>query len=345
MKKILLAHLLALFISPSILPGQLRPLARPLDLVESITPQRSDKKKKKEIYLSHEILTLIDYAKTAYDPMVRDYAVDQFIDRYYPRFKQFLMRNGDIAYLKFYYEKYLMTLEECNVMRAEQPLDFGSTRSQFFKNANLSTRKEKRLFWRMFSKKRDELVERFFKFNQYIIPAISTEVAMMSQENHFPELTEAMNKLVNLDGTPMEVMIFSNYQIQVPDYKNSKIAGLSIIALCDNIFTSGSPNVRRIYPGLRGNNKGLTVHLKLFEGGVTLSHELGHLYYLYYKWDEYVEYIKRKGKDYEPGGHGPGDPSGEAAWMTENGILPFEIPKTHKPTFSTLKTFKSGKED
>ncbi|MEM1119874.1 MAG: hypothetical protein AAGJ18_05460, partial [Bacteroidota bacterium] len=152
---------------------------------------------------------------------------------------------------------------------------------------------------------------------------LSTEIAMILQEDHFPELTASMNQLVNLDSSPLNIMVYSNNKLSIPEKQGNLIAGLSIISKCDNLFTSGSPAVRNAYPGLRGSNKGLTVHLRLFEDGVTLSHELGHLYYLYYKWEEYVAYIQRKGKDYEPGGHGPGDPSGIAAKMTEEGKMPF----------------------
>ncbi len=272
---------------------------------------------------TREMDDVLRYARSTVDPMKRNLSTDQFLRRYLPYSQTRLMKNGDIAYLEFYYHKYLTTLKECLAIANPHNLEFITSRRAFFKNASLETRKEKRRYWRKFDTKRNELITNFFSFREHIIPAVSTEVAMILQEEHFPELTASMNKLQNLDKSPLEVTIYSNRILAIPEKKNATIAGLSIISKCEDIFTSGSPAVRNAYPGLRGSNKGLAVHLRLFEDGVTLSHELGHLYYLYYKWEEYVSYIRRKGKDYEPGGHGPDDPSGLAARMTENGQMPF----------------------
>ena len=294
-----------------------------IDLIHEITPQFKEDGEPIHFDITREMDVALKYAQTSVDPMKRNMSVDQFLDRYYPYFETRLMQNGDVAYLKFYHEKYLQTLEECLDLVSGKPLEFATTRKAFFKNSTLETRKEKRLFWRKFDSKRNELVANFFRFREYIIPAVSTEISMILQEEHFPDLALSMNNLENLDGTPLVVTIYSNQYLSIPERKNATIAGLSIISKCQDIFTSGSPAVRDAYPGLRGSNKGLTVHLRLFEDGITLSHELGHLYYLYHKWEEYVQYIRIKGKDYEPGGHGPDDPSGLAARMTEEGIMPF----------------------
>ncbi|MFK7980529.1 MAG: hypothetical protein AB8G86_11135 [Saprospiraceae bacterium] len=294
-----------------------------IDLVAEITPQVKDERKPVQFDVTREMDTALKYAQTSVDPLKRNMSIDQFLNRYYPYFETQLMRNGDIAYLKFYYEKYLRTLGECLDITSEQPLEFVTNKRAFFKQSTFETRKEKRLYWRKFDTKRNELVANFFRFREYIIPAVSTEISLILQEEHFPELAQSMNNLENLDGTPLEVAIYSNRLLVIPTRKNATIAGLSIISKCEDVFTSGSPAVRDAFPGLRGSNKGLTVHLRLFENGVTLSHELGHLYYLYHKWEEYVVYIQRKGKDYETGGHGPDDPSGLAARMTEEGKMPF----------------------
>ena len=294
-----------------------------IDLITEITPQFKEEGEPLKFDVTREMEMVLKYAQTPVDPMKRNWSVDQFLDRYYPYFETRLMQNGDIAYLKFYYKKYLVTLEECFALVKGKPLEFATTRSTFFKNSTLETRKEKRIYWRKFDAKRNELVANFFRFREHIIPSISTEIAMILQEEHFPDLAVSMNELENLDGTPLQVTIYSNRNLAIPEKKNAKIAGLSIISKCEDVFTSGSPAVRDAFPGLRGSNKGLTVHLRLFEDGVTLSHELGHLYYLYYKWEEYVQYIRIKGKDYEQGGHGPDDPSGLAARMTEAGKMPF----------------------
>lgn len=296
---------------------------REIDLIAAITPQVAKEKGPIQFKVTREMDVALTYARTSVDPMKRNMSVDQFLDRYYPYFETHLMHNGDIAYLKFYYEKYLRTLRECLAITRGHPLEFETTRRAFFKQSTFETRKEKRLYWRKFEAKRNELIANFFRFRQYVIPAVSTEISLILQKEHFPELAQSMNELENLDGTPLEVTIYSNRYLVIPERKNAAIAGLSIISKCENVFTSGSPAVRDAYPGLRGSNKGLTVHLRLFEDGVTLSHELGHLYYLYHKWEEYVIYIQKKGKDYETGGHGPDDPSGLAARMTEEGKMPF----------------------
>ena len=294
-----------------------------IDLVSEITPQFNDQNEPLQFDVSREMDIALKYAQTPVNPLKRNMNVDQFLDRYYPYFETQLMRNGDIAYLKFYYEKYLRTLGECLAITRGQPLEFETARRAFFKASTFETRKEKRIYWRKFDAKRNELVANFFRFREYIIPAVSTEISLILQRKHFPILAHSMNELANLDGSPLEVAIYSNRYLSIPNRKNAVIAGLSIISKCENVFTSGSPAVRDAFPGLRGSNKGLTVHLRLFENGVTLSHELGHLYYLYHKWEEYIGYIERKGKNYETGGHGPGDPSGIAARMTEEGKMPF----------------------
>lgn len=306
-------------ISAQLLPRQ----PRTINYAALLTPQVDDGKKQINFDITREMEEMLRYARMRVNPMKRDLKTDQFINRYFPYSETRLMKNGDIYYLKFYYEKYLRTLTECLDLARNQPLEFAVTRRTFMKKSELATRKEKRIYWRKFDSKRNELIANFFQFRQYILPAISTEISMILQEEHHPQLTISMNQLENLDKSPLEVMVYSNNTLGIPERKDSRIAGLSIISKCDNIFTSGSPAVRNAYPGLRGSNKGLTVHLRLFEDGVTLSHELGHLYYLYYKWEEYVAYIRRKGKDYEPGGHGPDDPSGLAARMTEEGKMPF----------------------
>jgi len=294
-----------------------------IDIIAGITPQVKEAGQPLEFDISREMDVILKYARTSVDPLKRNRSVDLFLNRYYPYFETHLLRNGDIAYLKFYYDKYLKTMGECLALTKGQPLEFGTTRRAFFKQATFETRKEKRIYWRKFDEKRNELVAKFFRFRQHIIPAISTEISLILQQEHFPELAQSMDSLKNLDGTPLEVAIYSNRKLVIPKRKNAIIAGLSIISKCQDVFTSGSPAVRDAFPGLRGSNKGLTVHLRLFENGVTLSHELGHLYYLYHKWEEYVGYIERKGKDYEAGGHGPDDPSGLAARMTEEGKMPF----------------------
>jgi len=290
---------------------------------ELITPQKDKAPRRAKFELTREMEDMLLYSRQQVDPMKRDLKTDQFLDRYFPYSETRLMKNGDIYYLKFYYEKYLESLTECLDISRNQPLGFATNRRQFFQQSEMETRKEKRIYWRKFDRKRTELITNFFQFRQYLIPSISTEISMILQEFHLPELTVSMNQLENLDKSPLPIMIYSNNRLAIPERQGSAVAGLSIISKCDNVFTSGSPAVRNAYPGLRGSNKGLTVHLRLFENGVTLSHELGHLYYLYHKWEEYVVYIQRKGKDYEPGGHGEDDPSGWAARMTEEGKMPF----------------------
>lgn len=294
-----------------------------IDFISEITPQVKKEREPIQFKVTREMSVVLKYAQTSVDPMKREMSVDQFLDRYYPYFDTQLMRNGDIAYLKFYYEKYMKTLGECLAITKGKPLEFGTTRRAFFKQVTFDTRKEKRSYWKKFDAKRNELIANFFHFRAYIIPSVSTEISLILQREHFPELAQSMNDLENLDGTPLEVAVYSNRYLDIPQRKKATIAGLSIISKCENVFTSGSPAVRDAFPGLRGSNKGLTVHLRLFEDGVTLSHELGHLYYLYHKWEEYVVYIQQKGKEYEAGGHGPDDPSGMAAKMTEEGKMPF----------------------
>ena len=210
---------------------------RNIDLIAEITPRVKDKRKPVKFDVSREMDVILKYAQTSVDPLKRNMSVDQFVNRYYPYFETQLMRNGDIAYLKFYYEKYLRTLGECLDITRGQPLEFGTNRRSFFKQSTFETRKEKRLYWRKFDAKRIELVTNFFRFREYIIPAVSTEISIILQREHFPELAQSMNELENLDGTPLEVAVYSNRLLAIPTRKNAVIAGLSICLL----YTSPSP--------------------------------------------------------------------------------------------------------
>lgn len=53
-----------------------------------------------------------------------------------------------------------------------------------------------------------------------------------------------------------------------------------------------------------------------------LSHEFGHILYLYHHWENYQKYIEDKGENYKFGGHSAGDPNGKAADLAENGKMP-----------------------
>ncbi len=120
---------------------------REIDLITEITPQSKVDKEPIRFDVTREMDIALTYARTSVDPMKRDMRIDQFLDRYYPYFETQLMRNGDIAYLKFYYKKYLRTLGECLGISRGHPLDFGTTKRAFFKKSTFETRKEKRMYW------------------------------------------------------------------------------------------------------------------------------------------------------------------------------------------------------
>ncbi len=68
--------------------------------------------------------------------------------------------------------------------------------------------------------------------------------------------------------------------------------------------------------------RALAVFVEVGSPGAILSHEYGHLYYLYHHWETYTEYMEKMGKHYQVGGHGKGDASGIAAELAEAGKMP-----------------------
>jgi len=149
---------------------------------------------------------------------------------------------------------------------------------------------------------------------------LATEIVLAEQQKHLPRLFEEMQYLINMDGSPLDIYIFSYAKIQ--SYTTFELVGLTTIIQYKGYFTSCSPKFQANFPQLACRENAVAIHLKKGVKGDILSHEFGHLHYLYNNWTEYKKYISKKGDDYVIGGHGEFDPSGISARIAESGKMP-----------------------
>lgn len=155
---------------------------------------------------------------------------------------------------------------------------------------------------------------------------METEAIIQRQRQHFPELFNRLDTLRNRDGATLRIYIFSHEQLPTSHLTNDFNA-LSIMAKVNGSFTSDTPLLRQLLPNLKKCNNAIAVHIVFNQPGKTLSHEFGHILYLYHNWEKYQDFIREKGEKYKFGGHSPDDPNGLAADMAEQGQIPETIPR------------------
>ena len=230
----------------------------------------------------------------------------------------FMIKNGNLIDADIAMRRYSIMLDSfeqlCNVIGVTK-----ETRRQEFDRIlrHVSPRRRSRM-WRTWIRKRNELRKAARVSRRHLRLTLATELAILRQERHFPKLAACMNSLHNLDDSKLPVYVF--FHPRISKTLGGKL-GISIISLYDGVFTTASPITRFLYPDLPGVDRALTVHLTNYPSGRVLSHEFGHLNYLYHHWDEYQKYVQLMGCEYQPGGHGHNDPSGIAADLAERGIM------------------------
>ena len=174
--------------------------------------------------------------------------------------------------------------------------------------------------WNYFKQQKRSVEKDFRNFRFLLELTYSTELAIWQQEVHLPELHQAICLFKNLDGSDLPVYVITCPRITIDPV--NRIVGMAMFVQYNGLFTSVSPALERKYPQLPGRESALTVYLAMQAGGKVLSHEFGHLFYLYHHWNDYTAYILARGSGYEFGSHEEGDPSGKAALRAESGVMP-----------------------
>ncbi|MDW3652163.1 MAG: hypothetical protein R8P61_34125 [Bacteroidia bacterium] len=246
----------------------------------------------------------------------------RFLKKIRKRNAENLIRNGNLDQAEEISSQYQSLLKRFMHLSDSLDLPMDISRKEFFKrwNSVAKNQKGKGRVWTFFFQRRLSLGRAFKMYKKQLELILSTERVIREQKEHLPELYCYMNSLQNLDGTDLPVYVIS--YPKVFSGRGRSVAGMALFATYKGLFTSASPNFVQSYPGLIQKKNALSIHLKKGVSGSILSHELGHLYYLYHNWDEYLHYRESRHRDYRKGGHGLTDPSGQAAEMAEKGIMP-----------------------
>lgn len=233
-----------------------------------------------------------------------------------------LIRNGNLEQVEKVSSEYQLLLEDFMQVCDSLDLPMEISKKECFQRWKSTAQypRGKGRVWSSFFQRRLTLRRAYKEFRKQVELIFSTERVIWEQKKHFPELYQHMNSLNNLDGTPLPIYIISYPKVIAG--RGQQVAGLAMFGKYKGLLTSASPEQMESYPGLIGRKNALAVHLQKGVAGTVLSHEFGHLFYLYYHWYEYLNYIQSRPGDYRRGGHGITDPSGQAAEMAENGMLP-----------------------
>lgn len=243
--------------------------------------------------------------------------LNHFLDQVKKRNAQNQIKNGNLREARAALDQYDLLLKSFCQLQDSLGVTSTINRTAFY-----SKHKENgKLDWKTYQKKRIKLKRNFKYCKKHLRLVLSTEMSIWEQKEHFPTLAEKMNKLYNLDGSLLPIYVFSYPKLFYN--QREKVVGLAIIIKYKGFFTSLSPKLKKQFPKLHGKNKALAIHLESDAGGQILSHEFGHLFYLYNHWQEYQSYISSQKDGYKLGGHGLNDPSGKAATRAENGLMPY----------------------
>ncbi|NND07745.1 MAG: hypothetical protein HKN87_15315 [Saprospiraceae bacterium] len=242
----------------------------------------------------------------------------KFLSRIEDKNAKSMIRNGNFYHAMRAKENYISKLESFKNLCLDLQVSMNMRKRDFRQTLVRRSPRNRQLILRKWSNKRSALRKAVRAFRKQLRSTLAAERAIRRQQNHFPELAERMNSLQNFDHSKLPIYIFFHYRVTI---SLEEKLGLSIISYYKGLFTTDSPAANHLYPDLPGMEKALTVHLTSFPSGKILSHEFGHLHYLYHHWFDYQRYIQLMGTAYQPGGHGANDPSGIAANHAEKGIL------------------------
>lgn len=263
------------------------------------------------------------YLKAGKSPFTPSTTPMRFITALRQRNVSFQIRNGELESLSKRYALYKGTLDELYGLLDSIGGDPMQSKRQYKNRICQHPNPEKmEAFWPLFKQKRKQTWKSFRQFNSQLKLTYETEQALIRQYLYHPQLFDSINQLRNTNGAPLATYVFTRKQLFHENSALGSLAGLVVMSKENGLFSSDTPAVRRDFPVFAGRKNSLAVFLNEEASGATVSHEFGHLYYLYHHWDEYLTYIKEKGCLYVIGGHGQGDPSGEAAIVAELGKMP-----------------------
>lgn len=257
------------------------------------------------------------YLELTPNPYVVSKTPELFIEVLKERNQHFLVRNGDAMALRSHYQSYLENLNRLKSLTSGLGVPLTANRKVF------SNEKGDQLCdWSLVKQMRRALWKSFRKLKRSMQAAYETEVLLLSQYLHNHCLFEAVNTLTNLDGAPLPTYVYSKHRLFQDQPQLSHLNGIVVLGCQNGLFSSDTPAIRRDYPDLIGKAGSLAVFVEAGAPAAILSHEYGHLYYLFHHWETYTAYMKSMGSRYQVGGHGIGDLSGEAAELAEAGKMP-----------------------
>lgn len=274
---------------------------------------------------TYGILVAVElYLESGHQPFVKSSTPKAFIRKLKQRNELFQIRNGHLCSLEEAYDVFQNHLQRLRSFTEALGVSWDVSRKDFNrqKGGDLCD-------WSLLKQMRTSLSKAFKAFKKELVLAYATELALIHQYIHNPLLFDALNKLDNLDGNALPTYVFSRRSL--PDQKAEllQVEGLVVMSQYQGLLSSDTPQIRRSYPHFIGEPNALSVFLEMGSPGALVSHEFGHLYFLYHHWEDYMEYVLAKGKNYQIGGHGHGDPNGEAAELAEHG----KMPDQHMPWF------------
>ncbi|MBX2876446.1 MAG: hypothetical protein KTR30_30280 [Saprospiraceae bacterium] len=255
-----------------------------------------------------------------------------FIDELKKRAANSLIRNGDLDVLEKAYWDYQDKLAKIRVFTKTHKIPLQAKRKELCAAKNGHS-----CAWGALRKMRKQLLVSFEDFRLALQTAYHTEQLLWAQYHHNPDLYQAINTLVNLNGKSLPVYVQTRVSLFHEDPDLQHLEGMLVLSLQEGIFSSDTPIIRMEHPDFVGRAGAIAVFVEADADGATLSHEFGHLYYLYHHWEQYMKFIAHKGSCYEIGGHGTGDPSGIAANLAENGEMPdLHMPWTYRKQWLTI---------
>lgn len=227
------------------------------------------------------------------------------------------IRNGDLDVLEETYRDYQEDLANLRFFTEKHKLPLQAKRKEC-----CAVKEGEACAWRALRKLRKQLFISFENIRLTLQTAYDTERILRAQYHHNPDLYLAINALLNINGRPLPVYVQTRVSLFHDDPGLQHLEGLLVVSLQNGMFSSDTPIIRRDHPDFVGRVGAISVFVDAKVDGAALSHEFGHLYFLYHHWEEYIKFIAQKGKCYEVGGHGEGDLSGTAANLAESGKMP-----------------------
>lgn len=302
--------------TPEILPLQWESTPSGMDQFFPARPESMRSRTK--AFLSPHLLDSVEsYLAATDDPFDLSPVPQLFIEELQNRATISLIRNGDLDELETDYQSYQYNLTRLHLFSKRNKIPIRAKRRTECRIRNCSHSN-----WNSFHKLREQTLGSFNDFQLALLNAYQTERLIWAQYRHNPALYQAINSLINLNGEPLPVYVQTRHSLFHEDPALLHLKGMLVVSLKEGIFSSNTPFIRKYHPSFVGRSGAIAVFLDSEADGATLSHEFGHLYYLYHHWESYMKFIAKQGEHYQIGGHGVGDCSGKAANLAEAGKMP-----------------------